>query len=241
MVLDHAASASNELAMSMSGHMHRILGKAIVSGQYDVTPLPSESEIAARFGASRTVVREAVKMLVAKGLISPRQRQGTRVTPMSEWNLLDPEVSVWLKARPFSKQLCLEFIQMRLGIEPVAAALAAESGNANDVAAIAHQVALMKANRNDASKLLEADVDFHVAILRASGNHLFWRMKEFITTALHLSIQASQFVDGIDIKMHEDLYLAIVTGRSQDAEDQARGLLKNAMSLVKLHDETVEK
>lgn len=224
------------LGTIMSLHMQRILGRAIVVGDYDAKPFPSEAELATKYGASRTVVREAIKMLVAKGLVSPRQRFATRATPMSEWNLLDPEVSLWLKDKPYSKSTCLGFIEMRLGIEPVAAALAAELGEAEDIAEIGAQVAKMKVNKDSPAELLGADVAFHVAILRASKNPFFWRLKEFISTAMHMSIQASQHVDGIDIEMHDALYQTILARQPQEAETQARFLLKNAMVLVRLYE-----
>lgn len=220
----------------MSQNLQRLLGQAIVKGEYDDVPLPSESELAVTFQVSRTVVREAIKMLIAKGLISSRQRQSTRVTMMSEWNLLDPDVSHWLMERPFSKQTCLAFIEMRLGIEPVAAALAAEFGDVAAIEALGREATRMRAFRDDPANLLKADVAFHVAILRASGNAFFWRLKAFITTAMHMSIQASQHVDGIDIDMHESLYEAIAARNVDQAENEARRLLKNAMALVRKYE-----
>src|SRR4029077_20173682 len=80
--------------------------------------------------ASRSVLREAVKMLTAKGLLGARPRQGTWVQPEANWNLLDPDVLRWLLERKFSYSLLIEFAQIRLAVEPTAAALAAKSTDA---------------------------------------------------------------------------------------------------------------
>ncbi|EJL25785.1 transcriptional regulator [Caulobacter sp. AP07] len=98
------------------------LGQAIVTGDYVESGFPNEGELSKQFGASRTVTREAVKMLTAKGLLSARPRHGTVVEPETEWNLLDPDVLRWLLERKFSLRLLAEFTEMRLGIEPAAAA-----------------------------------------------------------------------------------------------------------------------
>src|SRR5882724_8440084 len=104
------------------------LGVAIVTGVYSKqNPFPVEAELCRQYGASRSVLREAVKMLTAKGLLGARPRQGTWVQPESNWNLLDPDVLRWLLERKFSYSLLVEFAQIRLAVEPKAAALAAAS------------------------------------------------------------------------------------------------------------------
>src|SRR5580704_8599963 len=79
------------------------LGAAIVTGTYSKeNPFPVEAELSVQYGASRSILREAVKMLTAKGLLAARPRQGTWVQPESSWNLLDPDVLRWLLERKFS-------------------------------------------------------------------------------------------------------------------------------------------
>ena len=101
------------------------LGIAIIKGKYSPDDMFPEVELCETYGVSRTVLREAVKMLTAKGLIGSRPRQGTRVLPESQWNLLDPDVLRWLLERKFSIELLIEFTEVRLAIEPKAAARAA--------------------------------------------------------------------------------------------------------------------
>src|SRR5258707_2751999 len=153
---------------------HRIvqdLGVAIVTGTYSPkNPFPVEAELCKQYRASRSVLREAVKMLTAKGLLSARPRQGTWVQPEANWNLLDPDVLRWLLERKFSFSLLIEFAQIRLAVEPKAAALAAISAIARptggESVGISGVAAAVK--RNDDP--LESAIPFHAAILRASGH-----------------------------------------------------------------------
>jgi DNA-binding FadR family transcriptional regulator len=127
--------------------MVEALGQAIVTGAYDAKPFPTEAQLAKQFGASRSVTREAVKMLTAKGLLRARQRQGTSVEPEAYRNLLDPEVLRWLLERKFSLKLLSEFTEVRLAIEPMAAALAARNGDRAALSELQHGIGRMRATR----------------------------------------------------------------------------------------------
>src|SRR5882757_6139558 len=81
------------------------LGKMIVTGRYDGIAFPTEAELSKQHGVSRSVTREAVKMLTAKGLLSARPRQGTIIEPATSWNLFDADVLRWLLDRKFSVDL----------------------------------------------------------------------------------------------------------------------------------------
>src|SRR5688572_30987385 len=169
--------AANSSAMSAAAGQNlttRIvndLGVAIVTGTYsDKNPFPVESDLCTQFNASRSVLREAVKMLTAKGLLKARPRQGTRVQPVETWNLLDPDVLRWMLERKFSLSLLIQFTELRLGVEPLAAALAARTATAEDRAAIERTIERMIASERGAEDPLEADIAFHTAILHASGN-----------------------------------------------------------------------
>src|SRR5580692_5255998 len=122
------------------------LGAAIVTGVYSAdNPIPIEAELCRQYEASRSVVREAVKMLTAKGLLGARPRLGTWVQPEDKWNLLDPDVLGWLLVRKYSPQLLIEFTQIRLVIEPGAAALAAQEAGPQEKAAVRAGIARMQA------------------------------------------------------------------------------------------------
>src|ERR1700676_3324975 len=99
------------------------IGRKIVTGGYDKKPFPIEAELEEEHGVSRSVTREAMKMLTAKGLLSARPRQGTIVLPRASWNLFDADVLRWMLERKFSIELLRQFAELRSAIEPVAAAL----------------------------------------------------------------------------------------------------------------------
>ena len=121
----------NRTGMTMIKNVHGNtldwLGEAILTGHYPVgSSLPPEPMLCEELGVSRTVVREAIKTLAAKGLVSVRPRHGTHVRPRGDWSLLDRDVLSWLvgKGDP-DRELLLEIQEVRSIIEPAAAALAA--------------------------------------------------------------------------------------------------------------------
>ncbi len=172
------------------------LGRAIVTGRYKSRPFPTEAEIAKTHGVSRSVTREAVKMLTAKGLVSARPRQGTVVQPASAWNLFDTDVLRWTLERKFSVELLRHFNQLRVAIEPEAAALAARYGDAADIQAIRSGLEQMEAGESGLTDPLEADIAFHVAIMRASKNPFYAQFQSVVSTALRTSIRFTNRIKG---------------------------------------------
>src|ERR1044072_2921484 len=119
------AEVRTQLGRNLTHGMLDALGRSIVIGNYDKRAFPTEAELARQHGVSRSVTREAVKMLTAKGLLSARPRQGTIIQPSSSWNLFDTDVLRWLLERKFSLELLRQFSGLRIAIEPEAAAPAA--------------------------------------------------------------------------------------------------------------------
>lgn len=219
-------AADLQIGSSMAVHMHRLLGQRIVSGAYDHSPFPNEAELAIEFSASRTVVREAIKMLTAKGLINPRQ-SSERILPITAWNLLDPDVAAWLIERPFSIEIYRQFTQMRLAIEPIAAMLAAQCQDAKLISDIETALQKIRESEPASSARLNANTDFHVAILRASHNAFFERLQNLIHTAIHM--ETSVTVDqGSDLAMKEEIFRAIAQNDSAGSERRMRELLMGA-------------
>jgi len=146
--------------------------------------LPPEPELEARFGVGRGVIREAVKTLAAKGLVSVRPRHGTHVLPRNEWSLLDRDVLSWLvgKDEP-DRDLLLAIQEVRSIIEPAAAALAAERATRNDRWRINAALAAMETAKDQPSALA-ADKAFHLAILDATHNPVLQGFRGAIDTIL---------------------------------------------------------
>ncbi|WP_375286586.1 FadR/GntR family transcriptional regulator [Sphingomonas sp.] len=186
----------DRIGRNLTHGMLDLLGKAIVTGHYQDRPFPTEAEIARAHGVSRSVTREAVKMLTAKGLVSARPRQGTVVEPSASWNLFDTDVLRWLLERKFSVDLLRQFNQLRFAIEPEAAALAAEFHDAASLQQIEHGLAQMASAEHGFADTLEADIAFHVAILRASKNPFYAQFEAVVATALHTSIGFTNRIKG---------------------------------------------
>jgi DNA-binding FadR family transcriptional regulator len=197
--------------------MLEALGRAIVTGEYETQRFPTEAELAVQHAVSRSVTREAVKMLTAKGLLTARPRKGTTVQPPSSWNLFDPDVLRWLLERKFSLELLRQFSELRIAIEPEAAALAARGASAEALSAIEAGYARMEAAETGADDALEADIAFHIAVLEACGNPFYRQFRDVVTTALRTSIRFTNRFKGrtASLPAHHAVLAAI---RARDAD-----------------------
>ena len=210
------------------------IGGAIVGGEFETgATLPTEAIMSDRYSASRTVTREAVKMLTAKGLVRSWPRRGTIVQNEQHWNLLDPDVLAWILDRRASLPILKDFLVMRLAIEPAAASMAAETGA--DTAEIESALDLMiRANEGIGDPLL-ADSTFHASVLRASGNRFFAQMAPLVDTALRMSIRLTNKIKGVrtaSVDDHRAILVAIQRHRKQQALRKTRALIEEALALV---------
>lgn len=213
------------------------LGVAIVTGHYSKeNPFPIEGELCTQYGVSRSIVREAVKMLTAKGLLGARPRQGTWVQPEDNWNLLDPDVLRWTLERKFSLPLLIEFGQIRLGIEPAAAAMAARVSGPKEKAAIAKAVERMQAAERGEDDPLDSDIAFHVSVLEATGNRFFLQLRQLIETALRFSIRMTNERKGVrlaSVADHSKVAEAILAGDPEGAEKAMRAMMEETLELMR--------
>ena len=196
------------------------LGSSIVRGELPAgKSLPIEAELGKKFGASRTVMREAVKILSTKGLIGQRPRVGTFVHPEDRWDLLDAEVLTWILDRHFSHSLVREFLEVRLGIEPAAAALAAANATAEDKELLKGKLERMKGAIDGHFDPVAADIAFHATILEISHNRFFHQLTPIVETALRFSIRLTNKTKGAlaDYDAHEKIYRAIRNGNADAA------------------------
>lgn len=210
------------------------LGQAIITGHYDRRPFPTEGEIARSHGVSRSVTREAVKMLTAKGLVSARPRQGTIVEPASAWNLFDADVLGWMLERKFSVELLRHFNQLRIAIEPEAAALAALHHDADDLRRIEEGLARMRAAEAGRDDPLESDIAFHVAILRASKNPFYAQFRSTVAAALQTSIRFTNRIKGraASVADHAAVADAIAIRNPDAARTAMAGIIGEVLTLI---------
>ncbi len=210
------------------------IGKAIVTGRYDNKQFPIEADITKAHGVSRSVTREAVKMLTAKGLLSARPRKGTVVEPPASWNLFDPDVLRWSLERKFSVDLLRQFNQLRIGLEPEAAALAATIHDEAALAAIRAGLAAMHDAGSRAGDALEADIAFHVAVLRATDNPFYVQLRNLVATALRVSIHFTNRIKGHSASIADHAAVAdAIADRDPDAARRAmRKIIGDVLSLI---------
>jgi len=168
---DHRAPSVRS-SERLHGAIARQIGVAIVSGQYqpgDV--LDNEVAFSEHLRVSRSAYREAVRMLAAKGLLDSRPKTGTRVSPRSRWNLLDPDVLSWFfEASDVSAEFVRDLFELRLIVEPAAAALAAERRTNAHLTQMRHALEAMQRLGLGVEEGRSADRDFHDVILVAARN-----------------------------------------------------------------------
>ncbi|MEO2267492.1 FadR/GntR family transcriptional regulator [Pseudoalteromonas pernae] len=222
--------------LNLSQQVTNELGRAIIAGEFDGSSgLPTEAQLCEQYGISRTAVREAVKMLAAKGLISSRPRQGIRVEPENNWNLYDTSVLKWMLESSPSLYVLKEFLQMRLAIEPQAAALAAKHGTAEAIDQIAQACNSMEEAAQDDGDIHTPDLAFHTAVLLASGNRFFFQLRDFIRTALNVSIQHTTPAKGSKkaiAEEHMKVYKAIMNGEPERAKTMMTYMIEEAMAFI---------
>lgn len=181
----------------LHGRLVHELGQQIVQGGFrEGDTLPPVPELLRRYAVSRTSIREAMRVLAAKGLVELRQRAGARVRPMDGWNLLDPDVLNWLDlGAPHG--LLAELLEIRSAIEPTAARLAATQAGPREIDRIEACARLMLARVGDADlgPFHDADIAFHEAVLDATGNRFLRQLGRALLPALKRSFAVHRAFD----------------------------------------------
>jgi len=178
------------VAPGLSMQVSRELGRRIVGGHYRESDLiEDETKLASRFGVSKSVIREAVKLLVGKGLLEVRRGSGTRVRRRASWALLDDDVLAWHLSVEPKPEFLRQLMDIRRMMEPKAAAWAAMAGTREAHAEIEAAQQRMEAGSQSIEDFVIADAMFHRAILRAANNEILLSMEGVIFSALLSSIR----------------------------------------------------
>lgn len=209
------------------------LGRDISGGRYPPGALlPSEPELGERFGFSRIVIREAIKSLVAKGMLEVSRRIGTVVRETRHWNLFDPDVISWrAHAADFDTTMARDLMELRRIVEPAAVRLAAERASAEERRTL--RAAYMAMARAVAGKgdYVEADVAFHTTILAACGNQYLRHMQQAMSAMLEASFAIVAQKPGgpaASLPLHEAVCVAIEQGEAARAEAASITLIVSA-------------
>ncbi|MEB7886419.1 FadR/GntR family transcriptional regulator [Serratia fonticola] len=205
------------------------LGQQILAGEYQAgSILPGEMDLAEQFGVSRTAVREAVKMLAAKGMLLPRPRIGTRVMPQSQWNFLDQDLLTWWMTRENFDQVMQHFLILRTSLEPQACSLAAINASPEQKTRLVTLMAEMQALHIDfdRERWIEVDTQYHQLIYEASANPFLTSFANLFSSVYQSYFRAITGNEVIKLQHHQAIVDAIVASDSTAALTACQTLLQ---------------
>ncbi len=231
-----AAPHTTYTGRKLHGQVVQELGRRVVGGHYPADKvLPNEELLCQELAVSRTALREAVKVLAAKGLLEARPRIGTRVRTKDQWNLLDPDILAWRCATGVDADFLRHLTELREIIEPSAAALAATSRSPEQLEAIAQALRTME-TASTIAQWVQADLEFHTAVLKATNNPLLMPLAAIIGSALEslLGVTArtsDNFKQALPD--HQKVFDAIRLQEPQNALHRMAGMLSDTRSLIR--------
>jgi GntR family transcriptional regulator, galactonate operon transcriptional repressor len=211
------------------------IGRRIVSGKYlPGDTLPTEPKIQQEFGVSRTAVREAIRLLSAKGLTAARPKIGTRVRPTVDWNMLDPDVLRWQIDQNPTEEFIHALFEMREIIEPAASSRAAERATDEEIVALGVAMDGIQNELRGSPEQIQADIQFHMVILSASRNPMLRSVGAMIESALSIAFKLGwRTVMAEDaVLQHRAVYEAVRQRNGEEAFLAMRKLLRNSKGNV---------
>jgi GntR family transcriptional regulator, galactonate operon transcriptional repressor len=217
----------------LHGQVVNELGRRIVSGKLvPETPIDL-AQLEAELDVSRTALREALKVLAAKGLVDARQKRGTFVRPRRDWHLLDADLLRWQLAEQPTGALLSKLAEVRSIVEPAGARLAAQRRDEDDLGALAAALTAMAESDPASVAAVDADLAFHAALLAASHNELLIQMEAMIEVGLAARDMLVHTGHGGAVQdpvpAHRAVYEAVRDGDPDAAERAMRALLDQAL------------
>jgi DNA-binding FadR family transcriptional regulator len=214
------------------------LGEAIVAGRYAPgASIPPEPLLGEELGVSRTVVREAVKSLVAKGLLTTGPKVGTRVLTSDHWNWFDPDVVIWQSRAGLTREFLRDLQDLRRVVEPAAVRMAAERASPADIAEIEAAYEGMRRAVEEGGDYVAFDLRFHQGLLRACGNRMMVQMSQAIGALLRTSFEISTTrKDGprSSLPMHRAVLDAVIARNPAKAERAILVLIDSARDDIEM-------
>ncbi|MTD16495.1 FCD domain-containing protein [Nakamurella sp. YIM 132087] len=208
-------------------------GAEIVDGTLPTGSRVVADEAAERFGVSRSVIREAVRVLESMGLLATRRRVGITVQPPEGWNPFDPNIIRWRLAGPDRDAHLRSLGELRGAVEPLAARLAAERADPEDCGRLTAAVIGMSATARaaDGAAYLGHDADFHRALLRASGNPMLAGLSQVVVEVLagrtrHALMPRTAVPEAV--QWHAAVAAAVQAGDPDAAEEMMRRIIGEA-------------
>ncbi|CAN7174961.1 FadR/GntR family transcriptional regulator [Polaromonas sp. LjRoot131] len=214
------------------------IGEAIVAGRYTAgMSMPPEPVLCEELGVSRTVVREAVKSLIAKGLVTTGPKVGTRVLTEEHWNWFDPDVIAWKAKAGITPEFLRDLLELRRLVEPAAVRMAAERATAEEIAGIEDAYAGMKRAVEGGGDYVTYDLRFHQGLLRAAHNRMLVQMSKALSALLRTSFEISTVrKDGPkrSLPLHRAVLDAVIARNPAKAEKAILVLIDGAHEDIEL-------
>lgn len=217
------------------GQTVEVIARRILAGELAEGATLDMPALQAEFDVSLTALREALKVLAAKGLVDARPKRGTFVRPRASWSLLDADVLRWQFVQQAQPDLFRDLQELRAIVEPGAASLAATRATEVNLAALDEALADMAAAGTDVAAAVAADLAFHRALLAAAHNELLLRMEVVIETGLaerDRMVHGAQGTIDDPVPSHRAVVEAIRRGRPKSAERAMHQLLQKAVADV---------
>jgi DNA-binding FadR family transcriptional regulator len=234
------ADVTNGADQTLTGLHEQVLariGPELVSGELAEGSVLRIEEIAQRHDVSRTVARDVVKVLESLQVVTSRRRVGVTVRPREQWNLFDPRLIRWRLAGPDRARQLRSLSELRHGVEPVAAALAAGHANPEQCGKLTAAVIGMSVTgkRGDLEAYLQHDIAFHCLLLEASGNDMFAVLAsvvgEMLTGRTNHDLMPAR-PEPAAIRLHADVAEAVASGDAVWAERAMRAIADEAQQAM---------
>jgi DNA-binding FadR family transcriptional regulator len=208
------------------------LGEAIVAGRYAAgASIPPEPILGEQLGVSRTVVREAVKSLIAKGLVTTGPKVGTRVLSEEQWNWFDPDVIAWQAKAGLTPEFLRDLMDLRRVVEPAALRLAAQRATPEDIAKVAVALEGMKRGLKEGGDYIKYDLQFHQGLLQACRNRMLIQMSKALGALLRTGFELTARKKGgpaNSIPLHQAVLDAVIARDPVKAEKAILVLIDGA-------------
>jgi GntR family galactonate operon transcriptional repressor len=225
-----------EMPENLHSRVTRVLALQVLEAERDSRPLvfPNEAELCHQLGVSRTILREAIKVLADKGMVEARQRLGTRARPRTAWNQLDPDILGWWAELGPNTHFLHDLCDVRLAIEPTASGFAAVRATSEEIEAIGRCLKQREAKVKASSfgEAVDLNLEFHAAVAAACHNSLLEQLSRAIRRPLRIALSYTTGLhasDALDIAAHRQLYEAICNHDSMKARAAAERIVGFAM------------